>query len=151
VDIEEGIPFVWADRARVSQVLLNLYSNAAKFTDDGVIHLAIEEVEDKVIVCLSDTGSGIPAGSTELIFEEFKQADTAKRDPRSGAGLGLAISRQLLTLMGGEIWVESELGSGSAFYFTLQPYQDETVNGSLQKNGVPERLQVSTSLQEKVS
>lgn len=151
VDIQDGLPYVWADRARVSQVLLNLYSNAAKFTDEGAIRLTIGEAEDKVIVCLSDTGCGIPANSTELIFEEFKQADTAKRDPRSGAGLGLAISRQLLTLMGGEIWVESELGSGSTFYFTLQPYHDETINGSLQKNGMPETLEVSTRLQEKVS
>lgn len=151
VDVQDGLPYVWADRARVSQVILNLYSNAAKFTDEGVIRLTIGEAEDKVLVALSDTGAGIPPGSLELIFEEFKQADTAKRDPRSGAGLGLAISRQLLNLMGGEIWVESELGIGSTFYFTLQPYREEIVSGSEQgyEEAVP--IEESETLQEKVS
>ncbi len=151
VDIQDALPYVWADRARVSQVLLNLYSNAAKFTDEGAIRLTIGEVEDRVMVCLSDTGIGIPSGSAELIFEEFKQADTAKRDPRSGAGLGLAISRQLLTLMGGEIWVESEVGEGSAFYFTLQLYPDATANGTLPNYEMHEAAADAAALQEKVS
>jgi signal transduction histidine kinase len=67
---------------------------------------------------------GISQNNLEMIFEEFKQAESEGRDPRSGAGLGLAISRQLMTLMGGRIWAESELGMGSTFYFTLQAYPE---------------------------
>ncbi|MFN8449203.1 MAG: ATP-binding protein [Anaerolineae bacterium] len=122
-DIPDYLPEVWADEARVRQVLLNLYSNAAKFTERGVIRLTAQEHNDGVLISLSDTGIGISQDNLEVIFEEFKQAETGARDPRSGAGLGLAISRQLMTLMGGRIWVESEVGKGSTFHFTLQPYQ----------------------------
>lgn len=118
------IPSVFADEARVRQVLLNLYSNAAKFTEQGSIRLTIQPQEEGVLVSVRDTGSGIPQDSLELIFEEFKQAETGIRDPRAGAGLGLTISRQLLTLMGGRIWAESELGKGSTFHFVL-PYWHE--------------------------
>jgi signal transduction histidine kinase len=123
-DIPPYLPAVWADEARVRQVLLNLYSNAAKFTDRGSITLAAIAVDGGVQISLSDTGIGISQENLELIFEEFKQAETGGRDPRSGAGLGLAISRQLLTLMEGRIWAESEVGKGSTFYFVLQSYED---------------------------
>ena len=121
-EIPDLLPEVWADEARVRQVLLNLYSNAAKFTEQGSITLTVEEIEDGVQISMSDTGIGIAPHNLSLIFEEFKQADTGGRDPRSGAGLGLAISRQLMTLMGGHIWAESELGKGSTFHLTLQSY-----------------------------
>ncbi|MCC6801831.1 MAG: hypothetical protein IT319_03015 [Anaerolineae bacterium] len=126
-DIPEYLPFVWADEARVRQVLLNLYSNAAKFTEKGFIRLEARQYNDGVLISLTDTGIGISKANLELIFEEFKQAETGARDPRAGAGLGLAISRQLMTLMGGRIWVESELGRGSTFHFTFQPDQAMTV------------------------
>ncbi len=124
LSLPDVIPPVYADEARVRQVLLNLYSNAAKFTDQGVIRLTVTPQEDGVLISVRDTGSGIPHDSLELIFEEFKQAETGIRDPRAGAGLGLTISRQLLTLMGGRIWAESELGRGSTFHFVL-PYWHE--------------------------
>jgi signal transduction histidine kinase len=123
--IPDYLPPVWADEARVRQVLLNLYSNAAKFTESGTITLTVAEVEEGVRVSLADTGIGISQDNLELIFDEFKQAETGGRDPRSGAGLGLAISRQLLTLMGGRIWAESEVGKGSTFHFIL-PVHPET-------------------------
>ncbi len=126
IDLPQTLPLVYADRARVSQVLLNLYSNAAKFTDEGSITVSAYEVDEGIVVSVHDTGSGIPAESLELIFEEFKQADLGKRDPRSGAGLGLAISRQLLTLMGGSIWAESAPGEGSTLSFIVQRYPEET-------------------------
>lgn len=124
-DLPEQIPEVFADEARVRQVLLNLYSNAAKFTDKGSITLSVRLIEEGVQISLRDTGSGIPSDSLDIIFEEFKQAETGLRDPRSGAGLGLAISRQLLNLMGGRIWAESELGKGSTFYFVLPVYSED--------------------------
>jgi len=110
---------VIADDSRVRQVLFNLYSNAAKFTEEGTITVRAKVFPETVEVSMTDTGSGIPPQFHELIFEEFKQAETEGRDPRSGAGLGLAISRQLLRLMDGEIWVESEPGKGSTFTFRL--------------------------------
>ncbi len=121
-DIPDILPDVWADEARVRQVMLNLYSNAAKFTEGGTIKLVVREIEDGVHLSITDSGIGIASHNLNLIFEEFKQADTGGRDPRSGAGLGLAISRQLMTLMGGQIWAESEIGKGSTFHLTLQAY-----------------------------
>jgi signal transduction histidine kinase len=124
-NVPEYLPLVWADDARVRQVLLNLYSNAAKFTDEGNITVSARETEEGVEISLKDSGSGIPKESLGLIFEEFTQADTdGRRDPRSGAGLGLTISRQLCTLMGGRIWAESEPGKGSTFYFVVQRYKE---------------------------
>ncbi|MBL8164591.1 MAG: two-component sensor histidine kinase [Anaerolineae bacterium] len=125
-DLPEKMPVVWADESRVQQVLLNLYSNACKFTDKGTIKLAIREADDTVRFSLSDSGPGIDKRFHEAIFEEFKQANAIGRDPRSGAGLGLAISRHLLGLMGGYIWVESELGKGSTFHFVVSSYRDDS-------------------------
>ncbi len=118
-EVPDDLPHVIADDSRVRQVLFNLYSNAAKFTEEGTITVRAKVFPETVEVSMTDTGSGIPPQFHELIFEEFKQAETEGRDPRSGAGLGLAISRQLLRLMDGEIWVESEPGKGSTFTFRL--------------------------------
>jgi signal transduction histidine kinase len=125
-DLRDALPVVYADPTRVRQVLLNLYSNAAKFTDEGSITLRIRQLDQDTIQCsVIDTGVGIHESQMDVIFEEFRQSDNRGRDPRAGAGLGLAISRQLLTLMGGRIWVESEPGKGSAFHFTLRLYRGE--------------------------
>jgi signal transduction histidine kinase len=126
--MQPDLPRLWADESRVRQVLLNLYSNAAKFTDAGIIELTVRETDEGVMFSLRDSGTGIDARDLNLIFEEFKQASntgTRGRDPRSGAGLGLAISLQLLNLMGGRIWAESEgPGRGSTFHFVVQRYSE---------------------------
>lgn len=116
MDIAPDLPAIRGDRARTAQVLLNLYSNAAKFTSQGHIHITATAEGDSVHLAVRDTGKGIAADSLETIFEEFRQADTEHRDPRQGSGLGLAISRQLMTLMGGDIWAESSVGMGSTFH-----------------------------------
>ncbi len=126
-DFPDPLPDVWADASRLRQVLLNLYSNATKFTDSGEIKLRVRVQSDKVLFSVSDTGSGIPDYQQKLIFDEFSQAEATGRDPRAGAGLGLTISRQLLDLMGGEIWVESEVGKGSTFHFTIPRYDGQEV------------------------
>jgi signal transduction histidine kinase len=135
VDLPDYLPLAYADRSRVSQVLLNLYSNAAKFTDEGDITVSVRNVAEGILFSVRDTGSGIPADSLEAVFEEFKQAESGGRDPRSGAGLGLAISRQLLTLMGGRIWAESEPGVGSTFHFIVQRYPEQVVDEGLETAG----------------
>jgi signal transduction histidine kinase len=124
-DLPDLLHMSWADETRVRQVLLNLYSNAVKFTEKGAILLTVKEEENDITFCVSDTGVGIRSEQLGTIFEEFHQAEVHGRDPRQGSGLGLAISQQLLTLMGGRIWVESVVGEGSKFYFTLQRY-DQT-------------------------
>ncbi|MBZ0281876.1 MAG: HAMP domain-containing histidine kinase [Anaerolineae bacterium] len=124
-DLPTPLPVAWADESRVRQVLLNLYSNAVKFTESGSITLIVREVDEGVRISIKDTGAGIDARFHEAIFEEFKQANLVGRDPRSGAGLGLAITRHLLGLMGGRIWVESTPGVGSTFHFVVASYREE--------------------------
>lgn len=119
-DAPEGLPQVRGDSLRIRQVILNLLSNAAKFTDRGMITVGAAAQEDgNVRIWVQDTGIGIPSEDMASIFEEFRQGASGRRKGRAGSGLGLAISRQLLNLMGGQIWVESRLNEGSIFYFTL--------------------------------
>jgi signal transduction histidine kinase len=122
-NLPDPLPEVWADESRVRQVLLNLYSNAVKFTNEGNITLTVKEVPEGVLFSVSDTGVGIPADQFDVIFEEFRQVRGQTRPKQAGSGLGLPISRRLLELMNGRIWMESEVGKGSTFHFILQPYQ----------------------------
>lgn len=121
-ELPDPLPMVLADPLRVRQVLLNLYSNAAKFTDQGSIKLRIFIEGDEVIFAVQDTGIGIADVDKATIFEEFRQGTAGRKKGRQGAGLGLAISQQLLRLMNGRIWFESRLGKGSTFYVALPRY-----------------------------
>lgn len=121
----DDIPMVYGDPVRIRQVLLNLYSNAAKFTEEGFVKLSLTYDDKFVTLALEDTGEGIQPDDLARIFEEFRQASAGRKRARAGSGLGLAISRQLLSLMGGRIWVESTYGKGSAFYFTLPIYEGQ--------------------------
>lgn len=118
------LPDVSGDPVRIRQVLLNLYSNAAKFTESGYIKLCLTQDKNEVIISVEDTGEGIHPDDLRHVFEEFRQGSAGRKKARAGAGLGLAISRQLLDLMGGNVWAESTLGEGSTFYFTLPIYDD---------------------------
>lgn len=124
-ELPDPLPYVWADESRLRQVMLNLYSNACKYTDEGTITLIIKEKDDRVLFTVKDTGVGIAPEFQQAIFEEFKQATNNGRDVRSGTGLGLSISRQLLNLMEGELWLESEPGVGSEFTFSVALYKDQ--------------------------
>ena len=111
------------DPTRLRQVLLNLIGNAIKFTDEGSIHIdaAVEQSSDTEITLqfsVKDTGIGIPADKKGFIFEAFRQADGSTTRKHGGTGLGLAICSRLVEMMGGRIWVESQVGSGSTFFFT---------------------------------
>jgi signal transduction histidine kinase len=113
VNIVEG------DERRVRQVIFNLLSNAVKFTPSGgSVDVRATQVNGEVRVSVSDTGPGIAPGDLERIFEEFQQTE-AGLEQREGTGLGLALSRRLVELHGGRIWVESEIDTGSTFVFTL--------------------------------
>ncbi len=116
---------VVGDSNRLRQVLINLVGNAMKFTDAGEIHItatltATTRFGIEVRFAVRDTGPGIPAAQREIIFESFSQGDASMHRRHGGTGLGLAISRHLVSLMGGSLWVESEVGRGSTFYFTVR-------------------------------
>jgi signal transduction histidine kinase len=117
--IPPALPNVWADRARVRQVLANMLANAVKFTERGSVSVAASAAEGWVTVSVSDTGVGITPEAQAYVFDEFRQADSSTTRKYGGTGLGLAISKRLVTLHGGRIWVDSELGRGSTFHFTL--------------------------------
>jgi two-component system sensor histidine kinase/response regulator len=125
-DIAPEVPaFVTGDPGRLRQVILNLIGNAVKFTEQGEVALKvqIDLLEDKFCTLhfmVSDTGIGVPAEKLEVIFESFSQADTSTTREFGGTGLGLTISRFLVQMMGGRIWVESLFGRGSCFHFTAR-------------------------------
>jgi signal transduction histidine kinase len=118
-EIRPEVQIVEADERRIRQVLFNLLSNAVKFTPSGGrVEVTAERAGEEVEVAVSDTGPGIAAADQDRIFEEFQQTEVGAQQ-REGTGLGLALSKRLVELHGGRIWVESELGSGSRFVFTL--------------------------------
>ena len=113
----EDLPKVWADPLRTRQILLNLMSNAVKFTDTGSITLAAEVIGDRVRISVSDTGAGIPEQALSAIFDRFKQIQN--KASIQGTGLGLDISQRLAQMHGSSITVRSTLGQGSTFTFEL--------------------------------
>jgi signal transduction histidine kinase len=107
------------DERRLTQVLLNLAGNAIKFTDAGEVSIVARATDGVFLVSVSDTGPGISEADQQRIFEEFQQADSSSTRAKGGSGLGLSISRRIVELHGGRLWVESVLGKGSIFYFTV--------------------------------
>ena len=140
--LDSGVPeAVVGDVARLRQILLNLLNNAVKFTERGEVVLAVDakqvgEGRHRVHFSVRDTGIGIPPERVDTLFESFSQVDATTTRRFGGTGLGLAISRRLTEAMGGTIWVESRVGEGSTFHFTieadeaprpLRPYEGEAV------------------------
>ncbi len=124
--ISPGVPvYLIGDPNRLRQVMINLLGNSIKFTERG--HLDVRVEQDPEASCsgclrfaVSDTGIGIPEDKLGLVFDNFTQADSSTTRQYGGTGLGLSISRQLVELMGGRIWVESQVGRGSTFFFTVK-------------------------------
>jgi signal transduction histidine kinase len=119
LEIPQGLPPAHGDERRLAQVLLNLVGNALKFTDVGEITIAATAHNGNFTIAVIDTGPGIATADQGKIFEEFQQAEDATSRKKGGTGLGLAISKRIVEMHGGRIWVESELGHGSTFSFTL--------------------------------
>ena len=107
------------DERRLTQVLLNLAGNAIKFTDVGEVSIEARAADGAFLVSVSDTGPGISEADQQKIFEEFQQADSSSTRKKGGSGLGLSISRRIVELHGGRLWVESAPSAGSTFYFTV--------------------------------
>ena len=108
---------MWADKDKLTQVVINLLSNAIKYTPDkGNVAVKLEGSEKEIQFEISDTGAGIPKEDYGKIFDKFERITAEKQE---GTGLGLPIARDIVELHRGKIWVESELGKGSKFIFTL--------------------------------
>lgn len=124
--IEPDVPdFIIGDVTRLRQILYNLVSNAIKFTEQGEVFVSVklkEKRDDDIVLefAVKDTGVGIPKDKHTTIFQHFSQVDSSTTRKYGGTGLGLAICKRLVNLMGGEIWVESEVGMGSTFFFTIK-------------------------------
>jgi signal transduction histidine kinase len=118
-DVEDGLPEIKGDRDRLVQVVINLISNAVKFTDRGSVTCRARHVDSHILVSIVDTGVGIDEADRLRIFEKFMQGGDTLTDKPQGTGLGLPICKEILEHHGGRIWVESEPGHGSTFSFTL--------------------------------
>jgi signal transduction histidine kinase len=119
VEVPTGLPPGHGDGRRLTQVLINLVGNAIKFTDTGEVAIKAEAHNGSFHVSVRDTGPGISSADQARLFQEFQQADNAITKKKGGTGLGLAISKRIIEMHGGKIWVESQLGQGSTFAFTL--------------------------------
>ena len=138
VDVRNPLPSIYADAKRVRQILLNVLSNAAKFTQEGYIKVTAQPQTTKtggreLLVVVEDTGPGIPKEAQERLFTPFFQADAAITRAVGGTGLGLAITRHLVEMHGGRIWIESEEGKGTKVFITFPV-------------GVPEQKEVAFAL-----
>lgn len=114
-----GAEIVYADELRLRQILINLVGNALKFTERGQVEIKAESRGDNIAIHVRDSGRGIPEEKLEAVFGQFDQVDPSSTREKGGTGLGLAISKQLVELQGGTMTVESEVGVGSTFTFTL--------------------------------
>ena len=136
---------VRGDFSRLRQIVVNLVGNAIKFTDSGeiAVKVQVESNEGADCIChftVSDTGMGVPEDKRELIFHPFSQADNSTTRKYGGTGLGLTISTRLVQMMGGKIWVESEIGRGSQFHFTVRLGRADTKEVKLGTIAPPELL-----------
>jgi signal transduction histidine kinase len=126
VDVPHDFPPMVTDRQRISLAVVNLLSNAIKFTDDGgTISVAARVDADQAIVSVQDTGIGIPAEEIDNIFDRFYQVEDSLTREHGGIGLGLAIAKGMIELCKGKIWVESVVGIGSTFFFSIPLHLDQ--------------------------
>ncbi|MFI5185089.1 MAG: GAF domain-containing protein [Chitinophagales bacterium] len=126
-EIENDLPVITGDRDKLIQVVVNLLSNAVKFTDSGSIICRVFQKDNEVIVGIMDTGIGIAPKDHATVFEQFKQVGDTLIDKPKGTGLGLPICKEIVEHQGGHIWLESELGKGSTFFFALPVNKTEVI------------------------
>lgn len=129
LDVPNDLPKIRADRQRVLQILLNIMSNACKFTDEGSVVVRAVQDEDQILLSIADTGPGIATADHEAVFTAFKQTESGLRQV-GGTGLGMPISKSLTEAHGGRMWFESEVGLGTTFYVAL-PVNSEMLESSI--------------------
>lgn len=119
IHIESGLPVIYADPARISQVIVNLISNAVRFTSEGVITISAKRDGDHILICVSDTGIGISSHRIPYLFERYTKKERSGTGQSTGTGLGLYICKHIVEQHGGTIWIESIEGHGTCVSFTL--------------------------------
>ncbi len=122
LDIDDDVRSVMADRTRVRQVMWNILGNAIKFTEKGSVTISVQAQPNHVLCSIRDTGIGIKEENIDTVFEQFRQIDGGLNRAAGGTGLGMPITKKLVELHGGDIWIESVYGQGSTFLFTI-PYE----------------------------
>ena len=130
IEVPEDLPSVFCDGTRIRQVILNLLSNAGRFTERGGVWVKAENKGDHVVVSVTDTGPGIAPEKQAKLFEPFQQLDASIRRVHGGSGLGLSISKRFVEMHGGKMWLESQVGVGTTFYFSL-PLQASLLSASV--------------------
>ena len=126
MNVPEDLPDIAADRRRLAEVLQNLLDNAMQYTlAGGKITLSARHADHEVVFTVSDTGIGIPKTDQSRIFERFYRVDAARSREVGGTGLGLAIAKHLVEVHGGRLWVDSEIGQGSQFHFSVPEFAPE--------------------------
>jgi signal transduction histidine kinase len=130
IEVSRDLPNGHGDEHRLTQVLLNLVGNAIKFTDSGEVLIKAAAADGSFSVSVRDTGPGISAPDQAKLFQEFQQADNSITKKKGGTGLGLAISKRIIEMHGGKIWVESSVGQGSTFFFTLPVSAEQPARSS---------------------
>lgn len=144
VVIEPDLPRVLADEGKVKQILLNLLGNANKFTPEGgTVTVRVNRKNEGFICAVEDTGVGISEQDLPIVFEEFRQVDGSYTRKQEGTGLGLALTRRLVQLHGGEVGVESEVGKGTRFWFTLPQAESPPEGTGEVATGKPEEAEKS--------
>jgi signal transduction histidine kinase len=120
IDVPENLPALSADSHQLNWVITNLLSNALRWTDTGGrVQLTAKEENQSLLVTVADTGQGIPEENLEIVFDKFVQLKSSTETTPGSVGLGLAIAREVVEAHGGRIWIESTVGVGSTFFFTL--------------------------------
>jgi signal transduction histidine kinase len=119
MDVQSGLPAGEGDERRIAQALLNLAGNAIKFTDAGEVEISASAKNGSFTIAVRDSGPGISIGDQGKIFEEFQQGDSSSTRKKGGTGLGLTITKRIVELHGGRIWIESAPGCGSTFFVAL--------------------------------
>ncbi len=145
IDIPQNIPHILVDKDSIIQVFVNIINNAVKFTPKGFIKITVTQSKTvkKLKISIKDSGIGVPKESLSDIFEKFKQTGNTLTDKPKGTGLGLPICREIIQFHGGLIWVESKIGEGSVFHFTLPI--DEKEESSIQQEDKKQILLLSNS------
>jgi signal transduction histidine kinase/CheY-like chemotaxis protein len=148
LDLEDDLPAFTGDRDKLLQVVINLISNAVKFTNEGGVTCRTRRVGNEIVISVTDSGMGISPEDQPKVFEKFKQVGDTLTDRPKGTGLGLSICKQYVEHHGGRIWVESEIGKGSTFSFTIPLPAEQTRSEPLNLRSMIERLRSSSTPHE---
>jgi signal transduction histidine kinase len=118
LEVKDEVPKISGDRRRIKQIVMNIVSNACKFTDAGCVRVSVSQQQQEIVIAIADTGPGIDEKDQASVFEAFRQTETGLRQGE-GTGLGMPISKRLAEAHNGRLWLESKLGEGTTFYIAL--------------------------------